>query len=251
VSVAVSESRAEHSGESRKRRADAGVTRFTSRDVAAMVWLTNMRAIGERDLAVLLARLAGRAKPLGVHATRDVVDRWRRAGVADRRRVWVHTPPYIWLTFDGARLAAGVEHWNEPTWSVLPHLAAVSRARLLLEALPEFRGSEWVSEREWRRENDAAIKSGGVHVPDGELITPDGRRLAVEVELSDKGKTRTREIVEKIAVQWPDGLLYVVPEGQVARTVLAAVQTAQEDYQDAGGVPGQVWVLPLPPGPSQ
>lgn len=235
--------------EPRKRRADAGITRFTSRDVRALVWLTNMRAISERDLSTLLARLSGRAQPLGVHATRDVVDRWRRAGVVVRRRVFAHTPPYVWVTLDGARLAGGAEHWNEPTWSVLPHLSAVARARLLLER----QGDEWISEREWRIENDRAIKSGGVHVPDGELVTG-GKRYAVEVELTDKGKTRTRKIVDQIAVQWPDGLLYVVPEGQAARTVRQAVTEVERENQERGIRGGRVEVLDLPdelPGPGE
>jgi hypothetical protein len=242
VSVAVTESRPEQ-GERRRRRADAGVTRFTGRDVAALTWLTNMRAIGEQDLSVLLARLAGRpGTALGVHATRDVVDRWRRAGVAERRRVFARSQPYIWVTFDGARLAAGVDHWNEPTWSALPHLGAVARARLWLEAMRGWEVTEWVSEREWRIANDRLIKLGGAHVPDGELLTADGARRAVEVELSDKGRTRTREIVGKVADRWPDGVLYVVTEGQAARTVRSAVGEVEAET----GITGRVHVLDLP-----
>src|SRR5436305_8186392 len=87
----------------RRRRSDAGSTRLGPRDVQAIMWLEDMRAVSEPDLAVLLGRLSNPPRgPLSAGAVAAVVARWRRERLAQSRRVYVSVPPYVWLTAEGA-----------------------------------------------------------------------------------------------------------------------------------------------------
>lgn len=206
-----------------------------------MAWLADMRVVSETDLGTLLARLSGRDKPLGYHAVRDVVDRWRRAGLATRRRVFASTPAFVWLTAAGGKQADDSDSWTSPAYSRLGHLAACSRARLMLEAEqdPRYRSVQWTSERRWRAERLPFMpktqpgKRSGLVVPDGEIVTADGVTAAVEVELSAKGVSRTVDKVLELTRSY-DRVIYVVPEAsQADRTVHSAIMEAARVQQQA------------------
>lgn len=230
----------------RTRRTDAGRPRLMPRDAEAITWLEDMRAISEPDLGVLLGRLSGRA-PLSLSATQNVVDRWKRAGLAQAQKVYAHQPRFVWLTSQGARLA-GADRWTEPGWGVLAHTAMVARTRLWLESHPEpgWRPVAWLSERQWRRQRAKAV-AAGVHVPDAELTMPDGIVCALEVELSDKGPARTVPIVANLAAAYQH-VLYVVPkDSQTARTVRGALDEALEQMRRASmPANGRVTIINLP-----
>ncbi|MGQ9512647.1 hypothetical protein [Thermodesulfitimonas sp.] len=60
-----------------------------------------------------------------------------------------------------------------------------------------YPGSSWVTERELRRKAGQGFGSIGAreHVPDGVLLLPDGKKIAVEVETSRKPRRRTERIL--------------------------------------------------------
>jgi hypothetical protein len=222
-------------GEARAKRSDAGTVRLTPRDYAALIWLEDMRVIQEPDLAVLLTRISGRERVLSDDAARAVVNRWAKLRLARRSRLLVSTPPYVWLTQHGALLASGAEvtQWTEPRWPTMPHAAAVSRARLWLEAHPDpaLHATGWVSERAWRREHGFG-RNQAVLIPDGEFSNGYGTRVAAEVELSAKGPKRSVEKVRRLATGF-EAVLFLVPEGsQAARTVRTAILEASEQAGD-------------------
>lgn len=95
---------------------------------------------------------------------------------------------------------------------------------------------EVVGERRMRstdaaRERQAephGIRLGGVgprgrerlHYPDLLLITPDGRRIALELELSSKGRVRREKILAGYAADARvDAVLYLVKDRRIGRTV--------------------------------
>jgi hypothetical protein len=216
----------------RRRRSDAGSTRLGPRDIQALIWLEDMRAITEPDLAVLLGRLSNPPRgPLSAGATGAVVTRWRRQHLAQTRRVYVSTPPYVWVTAEGARLA-GAGQWTEPGWTTLPHAAAVARTRLWLEACPaaRLRADSWLSERRFRQERVPFQQPGeSVLVPDAEIVCGDGVTAAVEVELSPKSAARTLAKVLRLTGPAYDRVIYVVPAGsQTERVVKTAVMEAAD-----------------------
>jgi hypothetical protein len=123
---------------------------------------------------------------------------------------------------------------------------------------------EIVSERELRSHDEArersgpplAVRLGGVgpggreriHYPDLLLRRQDGRTIAVELELSSKGRTRLEQILGGYAADGRiDAVLYLVPNRTIGNPVLAAarrlgiddlirVQLVQDDsVQPRGG----------------
>lgn len=223
-------------------RADAGKPRLTRRDLATLEWLEDMRAIYETDLAVLLGRLDGR-HPVSPTAVRKTIRRWAELGLARAEKAFAHEPRFVWLTNEGARLV-GAEHWREPGWAVLRHTALVARVRLWLErrGLAGQPVTEWFSERRWRQMYQEAVRVGA-HVPDGVATTPDDV-FAIEVELSDKGPTKTLSTAVRLTQAYPN-VVYVVPgQSQTARTVQTALNKELQRIRRTGD--GKVGVLELP-----
>lgn len=247
----MSESEEQTEGETtgqRAERSDSGRPRLTRRDLQALAWLEEMRAVYETDLAVLLGRLSS-GEAVSVAAARAVVRRWEALGLARAEKVFAHEARFVWLTLDGARLVANAVNWKEPGWGVMRHTAMVARVRLWLEQRglgPEGQRSpvtDWTSERRWRQAHLEAVRAG-THVPDGIAHTEDGRAVPVEVELSDKGPTRALEIAVRLTTTH-ETVVYVVPAGtQTERTVRGALDEASRRIRRQGD--GHVGILALP-----
>lgn len=239
----------EAKGETRQRaeRSDRGQPRLTRRDLEALAWLEEMRAVYETDLAVLLGRLAGR-DPLSKSATWSAVGRWEKLGLARARKYLADEPRFVWLTLDGARLVANAQGWKEPGWGILRHTALVARTRLHVERSEQRKGTpiqEWISERRWRQSHTDAVRAGA-HVPDAVIVEHDGSRTGVEVELSDKGPARALRIASELAGTYPR-VLYVVQQGtQTARTAKAAADEALQRQARRGAQLGTFQTLQLP-----
>lgn len=224
-------------------RSDAGRPRLTRRDLDALSWLEEMRSVYERDLAVLLGRLAG-GGALSLAATRAVVRRWARLDVARAVKVMAHESRYVWLTSQGAALL-GVAHWKEPGWAHQRHSCLVAAVRLWLErrGLAEQPVTGWTSERRWRQAHADAVRAGA-HVPDALAHLADGRVMPIEVELADKGPSRTLEIAVRLTSSYDQVLYVVAAETQTARTVRGALDSVTR--QLARPDDGRVSILELP-----
>jgi len=78
-----------------------------------------------------------------------------------------------------------------------------------------------------------AVRLGGVgasgrerlHYPDLLLVTPEGKRIAVELELSSKGRRRREQILSGYAADvHVDAVLYLVRSRQLGRAIQASAR---------------------------
>lgn len=177
------------------RRSDAGVVRFSGRDIGGLVLAGDMYA-APYDLL-------GTALGVQQDRLRAIVSRWRAAGLAESGRIGPG-PGWCWLTRVGMR-AVGLRYAaRRPPLGRLGHIRAVLAARLSLESSAEFAaGAGW-----WRSERRIRSAPGATagHVPDAEVVWPDvpaspypDQRWAVEIELTPKATARTTAIMTGLA----------------------------------------------------
>ncbi len=189
----------------------------TERDVAVLRWVGEQFAVRSDVIRWLL----GGDRPLSDGRARQVIDRWRRAGLVNQQRFFLGAEPVIWPTREGLRLVLDGYRARTPALSMLAHIHAVSLVRLGLER----RGAtdRWVPERALYR----ARPSPDVHVADGEYTDRAGRRTAVEVELTVKAAERLRRIIGDLTLEY-DRVVYVTGDGKVAAAVRSAVNVLGE-----------------------
>lgn len=166
---------------------------LTERDAEALRWIGEQYAVRRDVGAVLLGQLGGRA-PLSEGGVRRVENRWEKAGLVGRGSV-TGSAIWVWLTHRGMN-TTGLRWtaWQPTPWR-LAHVHAVAVTRLALQC--QLSDATWVCERELRAV--AARLGDRGHLPDGIVVLGDGRRVAVEVELTPKSPGRTRDIVAELA----------------------------------------------------
>jgi DNA-binding transcriptional ArsR family regulator len=166
------------------------------RDIEILAWLGEQYAARVDQLETLL--------DCGPRTVQRVIARLRDAGLVTTRRLLVGEPAWVLPTSAGLRAAgAGFGAW-QPRIGLLAHVAAVNDVRLHVRALsPE---SEWVPERLLARERKA-----GEHLPDGVVLT-EGRRVAIEVELTVKSQRRVTTILDELSRRF-DAVLYFCAPG--------------------------------------
>jgi hypothetical protein len=167
----------------------------SGRDLEALRWVDEQYAVRVDQLARLLGR------------TERTVQRWTRRmaelGWVELRRLLVDEPAYVWLTPQGRREAGtGFGPW-EPRVGRLAHVAAVVDVRLYIEGRSP--GSVWASERVLRRELAASE-----HLPDA-VVTTDGERHAIEVELTPKARRRALATIEELGRRYDRTLYFCAP----------------------------------------
>lgn len=190
------------------RRARRGVARMSRaagharhevlrrRDLEVLGWLGEQYGARLDQLEVLLG--------CGPRTVQRIVARLRAKGLVRAERMIVGEP--AWVTPTGAGLAAcgaGFGVWR-PRIGLLAHVAAVNDVRLHVQGRAP--GTEWVPERVLARERVA-----GEHLPDGVAIT-EGRRVAIEVELTVKSRERVTAIVDELVGRF-DAVLYFCAPG--------------------------------------
>jgi hypothetical protein len=167
----------------------------SGRDLEALRWVDEQYAVRVDQLARLLGR------------TERTVQRWTRRmsgrGWVELRRLLVDEPAYVWLTPQGRREArTGFGPW-EPRVGRLAHVAAVVDVRLYIEGRSP--ASVWASERVLRRELPQSE-----HLPDA-VVTTDGERHAIEVELTPKARRRTVSTIEELGRRYDRTLFFCAP----------------------------------------
>jgi hypothetical protein len=135
----------------------------------------------------------------GTRTAQRTVARLRDAGLVATRRILVGEPAWVLPTSTGLRLARSPFSPWQPRLGLLSHVAAVNDVRLHVQS--RAAGSEWVSERALLRERRA-----GQHLPDGVLLL-DGRRVAIEVELTVKSRRRVSAILDELTGRF-DAVVY-------------------------------------------
>jgi hypothetical protein len=178
--------------------------------------------------------------------------RLERARLAHRQEIFVGQPATCWITRRGLDAIESRLPAPEPNLKEYRH--DVGAAWLWLAArrgvFGELRGV--VSERTMRstdrregapghRYGVGAGAGGRLHYPDLLLQTPSGHRVAVELELTGKGRRRLDGIMLGYAADPRiDGVLYLCPRGRVGAGVREAARQA--------GIGERVSVQVLAPG---
>jgi DNA-binding CsgD family transcriptional regulator len=181
-----------------KRRRDSGSFQVSERDLELLLLIAEQYAITLDQLA----RLIGRT----YRTARGLRDRWCNAGWTQSAKLAVELPPFVWLTSPGNRVIDSPYR----TWNAHPglatHIEAVTDVRLLLER--ELRIGEWECERSLAQRSPPRSENRP-HLPDAVLTCP--KRIAVEVELHLKSRTRLETIIEELSLNY-DSVWYFAPD---------------------------------------
>jgi hypothetical protein len=166
------------------------------RDLETLGWLAEQYGAPANQLEVLMG--------CGPRTVQRTVARLRGSGLVRAERMIVGEPAWVTPTSAGlAACGAGFGVWR-PRIGLLSHVAAVNDVRLHIQGrAPE---TEWIPERLLARERRA-----GEHLPDGVAIT-EGRRVAIEVELTVKSRERVTAILDELAGRF-DAVLYFCAPG--------------------------------------
>ena len=135
----------------------------------------------------------------GPRTVQRMLARLREAGLVTTRRLLVGEPAWVIPTSAGLRACGSSFGVWQPRIGLLAHVAAVNDVRLHIQQRSP--ASEWVSERVFARE-----RSSGEHLPDA-LVLTDGRRVAIEVELTVKSRRRLTGILDELAGRF-DAVVY-------------------------------------------
>ena len=166
------------------------------RDLETLGWLAEQYGARADQLEALMG--------CGPRTVQRTVARLRMAGLVRAERMIVGEPAWVMPTSAGmTACGSGFGVWH-PRIGLLSHVAAVSDVRLHIQGrAPE---TEWIPERVLARERRA-----GDHLPDGVAIT-EGRRVAIEVELTVKSRERVTAILDEVAGRF-DAVLYFCAPG--------------------------------------
>ena len=168
---------------------------------------------------------------LSAERTRKILRPWLKEEVILYRTFFNRQKGCIWLTAKGIKYANLHLRYYEPNPATLSHLYAVNDVRLLLaERRPK---DTWRSEREIRatQQNINTKDSTPPHLPDAELISPDGNVRAIEVELTIKAEQRLEAIVFDFAANKRyNAIWYFLPES-VYSAVTKAVRKLPPEHR--------------------
>jgi hypothetical protein len=206
-----------------------GRVRITERDLNLLRFTARQRIVLVAHAQALLGTSAGAVSArMGALA---------RAGLLERHAVYDRQPPCYLITRKG--LQAIGSKLPRPRLELRYYRHDVGAAWLWLAAQRGAFGplAGLVSEREMRSRDGVQARAGGEgdrlavrlgghqqhHYPDLLLIGPGGRRVAVELELTCKARTRRERILAGYgADRRIDAVLYLVDRPGVARAVRAS-----------------------------
>jgi len=176
------------------------------RDIEVLAWIAEQYGARVDQLEVLTG-----AGPRTVQRT---LARLRAAGLVRTERVLVGEPAWVLPTAAGMTACnSGFGPWR-PRLSLIAHVAAVNDVRLHIQGRAP--STEWIPERVLARDHQA-----GEHLPDGVAIT-DGKRVAIEVELTLKSRRRINAILDELNLRFDAALYFCAPSTHRQLTELAA-----------------------------
>ncbi len=176
------------------------------RDIEVVGWLAEQYGARADQLEVLM--------DCGPRTVQRTVARLRAAGLVRTQRVLVDEPAWVLPTGAGmAACSSGFGVWR-PRIGSLAHVTAVNDVRLHVQGRAP--STEWIPERMLGRDRGA-----GEHLPDGVAIT-EGRRVAIEVELTVKSRRRVTAILDELTGRFDAVLYFCAPAPHRQLTELAA-----------------------------
>lgn len=178
------------------------------RDLQLLAWLCEQYGARVDQLAPLLG--------CGPRTVQRAVARMQAAGLVQTRRLLSGEPAWVIPTSAGLRVGGQRFGLWQPRIGLLAHVAAVNDVRLhIAERSPE---SEWISERQLARDRES-----GEHLADA-LVLTEGRRVAIEVELTVKSKRRLTAILDELTERF-DSVIYFCAPGP--RRLLAELDATE------------------------
>jgi hypothetical protein len=166
------------------------------RDLDALRWIGEQYAVRADQLTAWL--------DCNPRTVQRLLGRLREQGLAEVRRLLVGEPAWVMPTVKGLRACDLQFGAWQPRLGSLEHVAAVTEVRLHIQS--RAGESEWVCERVLAREKQSPQE----HLADG-VVLLDGRRIAIEVELTVKSKRRVRAIIDELSRRYDAVLYYCAP----------------------------------------
>tara|TARA_R110000868_G_scaffold207266_7_gene456253 strand:+ start:105 stop:722 length:618 start_codon:yes stop_codon:yes gene_type:complete len=164
--------------------------------------------IKERDVAILkfinqfgfcemphLDRQFNLHKPYNYELLKKLINK----GLIEHEPMFYQRHGIYRLTTEGAK------HTNLPRLKKVPLWKYEHEMQLIqvyFELMRRYRQATWISERMLLRDKYCGGVGKTGHVADGLLIFPDDKKIAIEVELSLKGRDRSEKILKQYSTQW-------------------------------------------------
>lgn len=165
--------------------------KLTSRDIEILQFIN---AFGFCEMPQINQRFSLR-KPRNY----QVINKLVRHNLLQHERIFYKRHGIFRLTQAGARFTT-----LPPLHRV--HLANyqhdISLLNLYLKVRASYPDTSWISERKLKHDKYKLGVGQHGHVPDGMLVFPDGKQVAIEVELSWKSKHRLDAILKNYATQF-------------------------------------------------
>lgn len=222
---------------------------LTERDASVLRWIAEQDIVMQDVVQQLLGRASSGTKrhferatgaPLALRNTNRIIARWKAEELIEERKKFAHRPKYYWVTAKGMwemGLPYHVRRQASQRWDDIDHCHEINRVRLWMENGSDglLKLDHWYSERALRANYvpaDDAEKSGQrAHTPDAiieaQIKTPKGwraGRVALEIELSEKGKARLSRITNALNMgSEQDAVWYFVNE-RAGADVIEAVK---------------------------
>ena len=193
---------------------------LTPRDVSAMRWIAEQFAVRVDQLPGVLAE---GSPEVSRRTCRGVLERWSSADFVTRQKVFAGEPAWVWLTRHGSNACGGSFKLWVPKFGNLNHVYWVNEIRL--QTALRHPDVVWVCERSIRKD-----QARGLHVPDAELVSPDGGRVAVEVELTQKSAARASAIARELASRY--STIWFFTTERIERTVSRAIAPLPASEQE-------------------
>lgn len=175
-----------------------------------------LRFVGEQ-YAITVPQLA-RLLVCSQRNVRLLRRRWLDAGWVHSRPLGWRAPASLWLTGAGIRACGSPYRSWRPNPGLAAHIEAVTDVRLLLDH--ELRLGRWCCERGLAQASPSRSLRRS-HLPDAILERQD-ERIAIEVELTLKSRSRLQAIVDELAASYTRVWYFAAPSILAALDELAA-----------------------------
>lgn len=199
------------SGATARRNGKQPSVLLTPRDVSAMRWISEQFAVRVDQLPRVLTE---GTQEVSRRTCRGVLERWTSADFVTRQKIFAREPAWVWLTRHGSNACGGSFKLWVPKFGNLNHVYWVNEIRL--RTAIKHPDVLWVCERSIRKE-----QARGLHVPDAELVSSDGGRVAVEVELTQKSAARACAIARELASRY--STIWFFTTDRIERTISRAI----------------------------
>jgi hypothetical protein len=129
----------------------------------------------------------------------EIMARLVKARLVNHHRIWHCRHGVYSVTSRGAKYT-DLPPIERISFGQYEHQLSILKVHIKLQQ--DYPEAHWISERRLKYDKfyDGVGKSG--HVADGILVFPDGRQIAIEVEMSIKGKNRIAKILRGYSAQF-------------------------------------------------